>query len=292
MDLPPIPRSAAESIAALDRAADLLRSSPLRRGCCVHLPPFRGRGRLLATGDLHDNPIHLQKILALARLDRSPDHHVTLHELIHGEKLVNGMDLSHRMLLRIAALIEQFPAQVHPLLANHELSQMTGVGVSKGAGNSVELFNDGLAYAFRDDWPAVAEAANRFIRAMPLALAVDVELLCAHSLPPPRLIERFDPAVLERELTDADYDGPAGAAYAMVWGRGHAPADRSRLAELLHVKMFILGHEHVETGIEVREPNTIVLNSDHDRACVLPIDLSQPPDAAQAVMHAIPLAAI
>ena len=285
--------SAVDVVSSLDRGASNLRSSPFRRGCCVHLPPLRSPGgRLLATGDLHDNPIHLQKILALAQLDRSPDHHVTLHELIHGEKFVNGVDLSHRMLLRIAALIEQFPTQVHPLLANHELSQMTGVGVSKGAGNSVELFNDGLAFAFGDDWPRVAEAMNSFIRAMPLALVVDGELLCAHSLPAPRFIERFDPGVLDRELADADYEGPAGAAYAMVWGRGHSAADRARLAERFNVKLFILGHEHVETGIEVREPNAIILNSDHERACVLPIDLAQPTAAAQAVMYAIPLGAV
>ena len=73
-----------------DRAAEALRSSPYRAGSSVNLP---GRGRLLLTGDLHDNPAHFEKIVRLARLGESDDCHVILHEIIHGEMLVNGVDM-------------------------------------------------------------------------------------------------------------------------------------------------------------------------------------------------------
>jgi len=132
----------------MDGAAQTLRGSSARDRSVVRLPP---RGRLLATGDLHDNPIHLAKIIRLSRLDASPDHHVVLHEMIHGGNLINGMDFSHRMLCRVAELALRFPNQVHPLLANHELAQLTGKGVSKGAGDSVALFNAGLQYVFATD---------------------------------------------------------------------------------------------------------------------------------------------
>ncbi len=243
-----------------------MRSSPYREGSLVQLP---ATGRLLVTGDLHDNPEHLGKIVQLARLDASADHHVVLHEIIHSERLVNGVDLSHRMLARVAELVVAYPQQVHVVLANHELAQMTGQGVSKGAGNSVELFNAGLQYVFSDDWEAVSKSIKGFIRAMPLALRSESGLLCAHSLPAPRSMAQFDSGVLMRELADKDYEPRTGSAYLMVWGRGHTPEQIEALAAGWGVNLFCLGHQHVESGLAVHGERVVVLNSDHESAAVL-----------------------
>jgi hypothetical protein len=289
-------RSASAVIELFDDAAVGLRHSPVRDRSVVRLP-FRGHGRLLATGDLHDNPSHLAKIVRLARLDQSADHHVVLHEIIHGERLINGMDFSFRSLARVAELVVMFPGQVHVLLANHELAQLTGKGVSKGAGNSVALFNEALDFVFSDDASDVLATIQRFIAAMPLALMSETAsgergVLCAHSLPAPLMMKRFDLGVLDRDLTADDYLGPFGSAHLMVWGRGHTDGQIEQLATAWNVDLFILGHEHVATGIESKGPRLIVLNSDHERGCVLPIDLSNPPRAEEAMMHAIPLGAI
>ncbi len=173
-------RDASAVVQLLEDAAAGLRSSPFRRHCVERLP---ARGRLLATGDLHDNSIHLNKVLTLAGLDESPENHVVLHELIHGDMLINGMDFSHRMLARVAELVVRHPGQVHPLLANHELSQMTGRGVSKGAGNSVVLFDEALEYVYGSHWGEVEEAIKAFVAAMPIALLSDSGLLCATPCP-------------------------------------------------------------------------------------------------------------
>lgn len=278
-------------IELFERAAEALRASPVRQHCVVRLPAQPG-SRLLATGDLHDNPIHLRKIIRLATLEQSPDHHVVLHEIIHGEHLVNGMDFSHRMLARVAELALRYPAQVHPVLANHELSQMTGKGVSKGAGNSVELFNDGLDFVFGDEAGEVSDAIKIFIAAMPIALLTESGVCCAHSLPAPHMMSKFDLDLFERDLTEDDYRSPAGAAYLMVWGRDHDAAQLESLASHWGVKFFCLGHEHVETGIEMKGPRLIVLNSDHERAAVLPLELTHISSAEEAFMAAIPLAAV
>jgi hypothetical protein len=271
-------------------AADAMQKCPLRRGCAVHLPSV---GRLLATGDLHDNPEHLRKIIKLAKLDTSPDHHVVLHEIIHGERLINGMDFSHRMLARIAELVLDHPSQVHPLLANHELSQLTGRAISKGAGNSVEQFSDGLEYAFGDSSQEVTEAINEFIRAMPLAVRSESGILCAHSLPDARMMAKFDLGVLKRDLADEDYVAPAGAAYLMVWGREQKPAQIVKLAKKWNVKLFVIGHRFAETGVEMLSPLALVLNSDHERAATLPLDLSsEPPTAEEAMLSVMPLSAV
>jgi hypothetical protein len=282
-------RDASAVAAVFERAAQALLESPVHNYSVVRLPAM---GRLLITGDLHDNPSHLQKIIKLARLDQSPDHHVVLHEIIHGERLVNGLDLSHRMLTRVAELVVRYPGQVHPLLANHELSQMTGRGVSKGAGNSVELFDDGLEYVFGDEAEEVAAAIKRFIRAMPLALISESGVLCAHSLPAPHMMESFDLDVIRRELAPDDYAVPLGSAHLMVWGREHTAAQLEVLAQAWKVKLFCLGHEHVETGIEVKGPRLIVLNSDHERAAVLPVELAKLPSAEDVLMRALPLSSI
>lgn len=272
-------------------AAETMLSSKHRKGSVVRLP---GRGRLLVTGDLHDNPIHFQKVLKLARLEADPEHHLFLHELIHGENLINSMDFSHRMLAKVASLVLDFPEQVHPLLANHELAQLTGRGVSKGAGNSVVLFDQALEYVFQEAWESVAEAIDEFFRAMPLALISESGLMCAHSLPAKRALAKFDQEIVTRPLESEDYHYPDGSAYLMVWGRVHDQELYETLAKSWGVKLFCLGHQHVEMGIEIKgvDPGVLVLNSDHKRAIVLPLDLAAIPSPEEALMSALPLASL
>jgi Calcineurin-like phosphoesterase len=282
-------RSAASVVDLFEKAAAAMRSARGRDGSVVRLP---ARGRLLATGDLHDHAEHFRRIVRLADLDGSPEHHVVLHEIIHGEALVNGLDLSHRMLARVAQLVLDHPGQAHVLLGNHELGQMAGHRVSKGAGDNVQLFNEGLAYVFGDDWEAVAAAVRAFIAAMPLAVRSDSGLLCAHSLPAPRSMGVFDPGVLERPLAEADYRPRQGSAYLMVWGRGWGEAETAVLSARWGVDLFCVGHEHVAGGIEPRGARAIILNSDHAMGAVVPFDLAAVGDAAGAVGRAIRLAAV
>ena len=282
--------SDAEAVAdLLERAAHSLRASALRHGCCTHLPR---RGRLLVTGDLHDHPIHFERIEAFAHLDRE-DHHLVLHELIHGDRLVNGVDLSHRMLARVAALVLAFPDQVHPVLANHEVAQAFRQSVSKGAGDNVALFDAGLEWAFGDDSELVAEALETFVRAMPLAVRCENGCMVSHSLPGPHAMHRFDPGVLERELDDRDYAANTGSAWLMVWGRGHTKEQLESLAERWGVRLFFTGHAHVPSGVEVANDRLVILNSDHEQAMVLPLDLAAAPlSAEEQLFHAMPVASL
>jgi hypothetical protein len=280
---------ASVAVEILLAAAEAMTSSPLRSGSCVELPP---RGRLLATGDLHDNPTHFEAIVALARLDASEDHHLVLHEIIHSDVLVNGVDLSHRMLLKVAALVGRYPRQVHLLLANHELAQYTGQGVSKGAGNSVTLFDDGLAFVYGERADEVGAACARLIRALPLAARSVGTVLCAHSLPDSE--SGFDSGVLARPLRDEDYAGrpSPGDAYRMVWGRRYTDDQVETWAQRWGVELFCLGHQHTATGIEVRGKRVLVLNSDHALGAALPIDLANPPTPEDAILTAVRLRSV
>ncbi len=277
--------AAVESL--LTGAAELMRSSSLRRGCTVALP---SRGRILATGDLHDNPEHFRIVMELAELDGSSDNHVMLHELIHGDRLVNGLDLSYRMLCRVAEAVCRWPLQVHPVLANHELAQAIGQRVSKGSGDQVAQFDAGLEYVFGDDAELIGEAVRDFVMAMPLALRGEHGLCCSHSIPAPRAA--VDAEVFSRALDLTDYTPNLGAAWRMVWGRGLDAAHAQTLAQEWSVKLFVVGHAHVEAGVEARGEHLLVVNSDHDRGAAVRIDLSEPPPSAgELVNEAIHLGA-
>ncbi len=270
-------RSATAVEAALRSGAEANRSAGCRSGSVDHIT---GPGTLLATGDLHDNPVNLAGVMALADLEGRSDTHVTLHEVIHGGSLMGGMDFSFRALARVAAMKSTFPERVHALLANHELSQIAGLGVVKDGVRMVEAFNEGIEYVFGADAVGVRSAVEEFVRSMPLALIAEgsgKRLLCAHSLPEEALMDRFDLTVLERALEASDYAPRRGSAHLMVWGRGHGEAHLKALAARWRVDGFVLGHEEAERGIRFVPPNTVVLNSDHARGKALMIDLSHIP---------------
>ncbi len=183
-----------ETIRLFEEAAAVLLADPKREGSIVRLPR---EGHLIISGDLHDHLIHLDKIRALAKLESDPNRHVLLQELIHGPNLTHGCDLSYRMLGKVAQEITSFPGQVHVILGNHELAQRTRSGVSKGGGNNVELFNDGLGMVFGTEWTRVADAIDRFIDALPLAVITETGLFCSHSLPAVNVMAHFDTGILD-----------------------------------------------------------------------------------------------
>ncbi len=295
----PLELQDADAVVALfRRATEATRDAACRRGSLevIHAP-----ARIIATGDLHDNPIHLEKLERVARVgpfaegDESTLPHLTLHEIIHSDRLISGVDLSYRALARVAHLKTLHPERVHMLLANHELAQVVGSGIVKNGVRCVDAFNDGLEWAFSSRAEEVAEAIGAYIRALPLALRAEGPrgvVLCSHSLPGPAQMARFDPGVLDRELTEDDYTPLTGSAHLMVWGRGYDAEQLEDLVERWGVSLFVLGHEHADTGVDIVRPCAVVLNSDHARGVYLPINLDNPPDAHEAPFHVMPLAAV
>lgn len=279
-------------IDALERGTAANRSAACRNGSVDEIRP---PGRLIATGDLHDNPAHFAALIELAGLtpgradaDRA---HLTLHEIIHSDRLINEMDFSYRALTRVAALKADYPEFVHTLLANHELAQMLRSPILKQGVRCVEAFEAGLDHAFGDQAGGVEAAIDRFVRSMPLALRCHCsdprgggfDVLCAHSLPNPAMMARFDTTVLARELSEADYTPRQGSAHLMVWGRGYDHELLEDLVERWGVNWFILGHEHAEFGSAFVAPNAVVLNSDHDFGVYLPLDLAAMPGPEEAM---------
>ena len=296
----PVNMTSVESVeAALLAGAAANTRALCRRGA---MDVIEAPGRLIATGDLHDNPVHFARLLELAGMREGGEAdggegsacHLTIHEIIHGDRLINGMDLSYRMLARVAALKAAYPEHLHVLLGNHELAQMHKSGIIKDGVRSVEAFDAGVEYVFGGDAERVEAAINAFVRSMPLALKVRTprgDILCAHSLPPAAAMGKFDIGVLARELTDGDYAPRQGAAHLMVWGRGYDAEGLEDLVEAWGVYLFVLGHEKAPEGSKFVPPNALVLNSDHDKGVYLPLNLDKPPSPEDAAGLVRPLGA-
>ncbi len=275
---------------AFERGAQANREAHCR---ALSIDRISQPGQLIATGDLHDNPAHFETVVRVANLTSENPCHLTLHELIHSDRLINGMDFSYRALAKAAALKAEHPEHVHTLLANHELAQIIGAGIIKDGIRVVEAFNQGVEYAFGSESGCVTEAINTFVRSMPLALRCECaggDILCAHSVPGPAMMARFDPGILERDLTEDDYAPRRGSAHLMVWGRDYDAEQLEDLVERWGVHLFVLGHEKAEMGIRPVQPCALVLNSDHAQGVYLPIDLSALPTFEQAAHSVVALA--
>ena len=281
-------RDPAVVVDLFQNASQLNRSSPLRRGATVHLPD---KGRLWMPGDLHDHTLNFQRLLKFAQLHRQPDQHLVLHELVHGPRLVNGCDLSIRLAARIAALKVQYPAQVHLMLANHDLAQVLGNEILKDGHGVVAAFNNGLEFLFGEAASEVAQAFREFVFSFNLAVRCANGVFCSHSLPSPSQRSKFDPTVIDRELTEADLL-PGGSAYMMVWGRHHQFDLEEDLADRWNVEAFVMGHQPADMGYEIEGNLILILASDHEHGMVLPIDLSKKYDRDQLVGELLPLAGV
>lgn len=270
------------------RAEQANLDTPGRAGAVVELPDA---GKLLMTGDLHDNAQNYQRVVKLAHLDAGPDNRLILHEVIHGPDLVNGLDLSVRMLARVAALKCQYPEQVYILQSNHELAQLRGEGILKEGRDTVESFDGGLDYLYGGKSDAVRESMNGYIRSLLLAVRCANGLFASHSLPSNSRARTFDPAVIDRLPTEEDLS-EKGDVYHMVWGRNQTQETADTLAEAWGVKQFLLGHQPAEMGYEPQGENMLILASDHSHGVALPLDLSRAYDQEQLIGDIVPLASV
>ena len=284
------PRADAATDAALYRqAAEENRADPLRVGCALQFPNY---GQLVMTGDLHGHRRNLERLISYCDLGRAGVRHVILHELIHQDVGPAEADPSHEVLLEAARWKCDFPDQVHFLLGNHELAQITGREISKGGRVLTDDFARGVELSYGlDGAVAVLPAILDFLASFALAGRTANRVFAAHSLPGAREIGDFDPAVLERSLTPQDlHEG--GAAYALVWGRRQSTELLNELSTVLNADLFICGHQPQEAGYQVLNGRLLIIASDHNHGVFVPVDLARPLEMADLLRAMRPLAAL
>jgi len=264
--------SGEEVVETLQSATEENQLSSLRKHQTVQLP---AEGEVWMTGDIHDHRSNFSKLLRAADLGKHPKRHLILHELIHGEYFdPDGAEDSWRTLAAAADLKCDFPNQVHFLLANHDLAQIHGEGISKMGMSVCEAFTKGVQRDFGNDFAAVNVAITEFLLSFPLAARTHTGLFFCHSLPTEAQIPEFDYTVFDRELTGADYKRRVGPVYQLIWGRNMTPPTTAIFAQKVGARIVITGHQPQESGYDVNGDQHLIIASDHSQGVYLPLDLS------------------
>ncbi len=266
---------AEQVVEALEAAREELQLLPNRKGQVIDLP---AEGTAVLTGDLHDNRTNWRKVRYVARLEEDASRHLLLHELIHGEHFDDqGREDSWKMLYEAAELLLDFPGQVHFVLANHDLAQIHGEGISKGGLSVCEAFTDAVKRDFGSDATSVEIAITEFLLALPLGVRMkEAGLFFCHSLPTEEELDAFDYDVFAREaLGGPDYRRKVGPAYQLIWGRGAGPERAAEFADALGADILVTGHQPQASGYKRNGDRHLILASDHSRGVCVEVPLGK-----------------
>jgi hypothetical protein len=159
-------------------------------------------------------------------------------------------------------------------MANHDLAQVFGEGISKGGTDVCEAFRRGLKRDFKDRYHFTEAAISDFLLSLPLGIRAANGLWFSHSLPNEKDVETFDFTVFDRELKGDDFKRKTGAAYQLIWDRGVRETGVAKFAEKMGAKLIITGHQPQDSGYLVNTPQHLIIASDHNQGVFVPLSLS------------------
>jgi hypothetical protein len=268
-------------LATLQRAAEGFRATPGRRGHVIDLP---AEAEVVVAGDMHGNVDNFRRLLQVAELASQPHRHLVVQEVIHGKfRYPGGGDKSHQLLDLIAALQCQYPARVHFLPGNHELSQWTNRLIGKNDEDLNEIFRQGVTAAYRDFSEAIYAAYLRLIAAAPLVLRTANRIYLSHSIPAVRQLDSFDTAALERDEFAEEDLVLGGSVHSLVWGRSTTQEHVSAFLKKVDADWLITGHVPQDQGYGVPNSRQIILDSQGSPACYCRFVCDRPVSQADLV---------
>jgi len=277
------------TIDLLNRGIQVNQTDKFRRGNLVHLP---ASGSLVVSGDIHGHRRNIERLITYANLAGHPDRHIVLQEIIHGgpEDDAGGC-LSYQLLFKAVQWKLEFPEQVHFVMGNHDTAFIISSEVMKNGKEMNRAMTAALERQFGHAGANVQLAIRQLLLSQPLAVKCANRIWISHSLPNDRLADQFDPGIFERELRIGDCKRP-GSAYLLTWGRRHSQATLDRMAKLLDVDIFVLGHQPQPDGWCRAGNNLIIVASDHNHGHMLPIDLARTYTIDELAESLVPLASI
>lgn len=273
----------------LNKAERANNADEFRQGNLIYLPC---RGSLVISGDIHGHRRNFEKIVAFADLENNPDRHVILQEIIHGGvEDAQGGCLSYKLLFDVARYKLNFADHVHIIMGNHATAFITDGEVLKNGKEMNRAMCSAIERQFKDDSYKVISAMKQFLLSMPLAVRCDTRIWASHSLPSAYLADKFDREIFDRPLEVEDLKKP-GSAYLLTWGRNHSQQLLDKMAELLDVDLFVLGHQAQPQGWSQAGKNLIIIASDHSHGCLMNVDLTESYTVEQLIDSMVPLASI
>jgi len=273
----------------LNKGSETSPAESFRQGNVVCLP---AEGSVIITGDIHGHRRNFERILDFADLPNNPDRHIILQEIIHGgQEDSQGNCISYRLLFDAVRYKLNFPDRVHIIMGNHDTAFITDSNVMKNGKEMNRSMSLALEREFKQSSTAVKIALKKFLLSLPLAVRCENRIWMSHSLPANRYIDKFDKEVLEKKLKIDDCKRP-GSAYLLTWGRNHSQSLLDEMAELLDIDIFILGHQAQVHGWSRAGENLIIIASDHNHGCLLPVDLAKSSTIKGLIDSIVPLASI
>jgi len=273
----------------LNQGTQANNADKYRRDNLICLP---AEGNLVLTGDLHGHRRNFERIAAFADLDNNPQRHVLLQEIIHGGKEDSyGGCLSYQLLFDVVRYKFSFPDQVHVIMGNHDTAFINNSEVMKDGREMNRAMRQAIEREFQQDADEVKLAIRQNLFSQPLALKAENGIWASHSLPGDRMLGKFDPQIFHRQLKVNDVVRP-GSAYLLTWGRKHSQALLDKLAGEFDAEIFILGHQPQEKGWNRAGDNLIIIASNHNHGCLIPVDLAKSCTVEQLIESIVPLASL
>ena len=265
------------------------KADPFRQGNLINLPET---GDVIMTGDIHGHRRNFERIVSFTELEKNPDRHLILQEIIHGGPGdEHGNCLSFELLFDVIKYKLQFSSQVHIVMGNHDTAFINNSDVMKAGKEMNTSMRSALQRRFGIHIDQIDLAIKQFLFSQPLAVRCKNRIWMSHSLPADQYVDVFDPEVLHRPLKINDIVRPS-SVYLLTWGRKHSQRNLDEMARLFDVDIFVLGHQPQETGFVQAGKNIIILASDHNHGVLLPINLAKSYNIEELTNAIVPLASI
>jgi predicted phosphodiesterase len=273
----------------LNKGIQANNADKFRRGNVIYLP---AKGTAIITGDIHGHRRNFERIAAFADLANNPDTHIVLQEIIHGgPEDSEGGCLSYKLLFDVVRYKLDFPDHVHIIMGNHDTAFINDSKVMKNGKEMNRSIRLALEREFQEAGADIRLAIRNFLFSQPLAVRCENRIWASHSLPSDHFVDKFDQQIFDRPLENSDLVKP-GAAYLLTWGRNISQQTLDKIAKHLDVDIFILGHQPQQQGWSQAGENLIIIASDHNHGCLLPIDLAKSYTIATLSDSIVPLASI
>jgi len=171
----------------------------------------------------------------------------------------------------VAILKTKYPDQVHFILGNHELAELTDFPIQKNKQLLNYLFRLGLQQMYGPSTEKIREAYLPFLQSCPLAVRLPHGVFISHSIPEQCDTQAFDADIFNREISYGEYFEQSGI-FQLVWGRDHRPENAQAFAEIVDARILITGHEPCFEGFSAPNDLQIILDCccDNARYLILP----------------------
>jgi hypothetical protein len=273
----------------LNKGMEANHADKFRRGNLICLP---SHGSLVITGDIHGHRRNFERIVAFSDLAHNPETHIILQEIIHGgPEDEKGGCLSYKLLFDVVHYKIRYPDRVHIIMGNHDTAFISNTDVMKNGKEMNVSMRAALDREFMGASETVKLVIKQFLFSQPLAVKCPNRMFISHSLPGDRYGDKFDHRIFERQLRINDIIKP-GSAYLLTWGRNHSQQLLNKMSKVLDADIFVLGHQRQESGCSQAGSNLIIIATDHDHGCILPINLDKTYTIEDLLDVIVPVAAI